>query len=182
MDFDIATCLFTGIMTDTGCFSFNSSYPEVYISVAELLSFGIDKDYIYSKIYDNFSESRMRLMGYCLYEKMVLLPGARVAYICLSEDEMKRFSHSPGDTEGFVNLPFSIKGVIFAALFIEKKDHVKISFRSRGNFPANEFSNKHFSGGGHLNAAGGESKEPIDKVIEKFTSSLLLYKELYHGV
>jgi bifunctional oligoribonuclease and PAP phosphatase NrnA len=180
MDHDIATCLFTGIMTDTGCFSFNSSYPEVYTTVSELLSYGIDKDFIYSKIYDNFSENRMRLMGYCLNEKMVLVPGFKVAYISISENEMKKFSHSPGDTEGFVNLPFSIKGVVFSALFIEKKDHVKISFRSRGTFPANEFSSKHFSGGGHLNASGGESKEALTKVIEKFISSLHLYKQLYH--
>lgn len=177
VDKDIATCLYTGIMTDTGCFSFNSSYPGIFTTVSELLNFNIDKDYIYSRVYDNYSEERMRLTGYCLHEKMTVIQEYHTAYISLSSDELKRFNHSPGDTEGFVNLPFSIKGIIFTAIFIENKDYVKISFRSRGNFAVNEFSAKYFNGGGHINAAGGEWKESLLETIKRFTNLLPLFKD-----
>ncbi len=172
IDRDIATCLFAGIMTDTGCFSYNCSYPEVFNTIARLMEYGIDKDNIYNKIYDNYSESRMRLMGYCLNEKMRVVHDYNTAYIFLSMEELKRFDHSPGDTEGFVNLPFSIKGIRFSALFIEKKDHIKISFRSRGRFDVNDFSSKYFNGGGHLNASGGEWKQSSDETIKRFVELL----------
>lgn len=172
IDQDIATCLFTGIMTDTGCFSFNSSYSGVFTAVAELLEYGLDKDSIYRNVYDNYSESRMRLMGYCLNEKMVVLPEYNTAYISLTEKELKSFKHIPGDTEGFVNLPFSIKGIRFTAIFLEKKEYIKISFRSRGNFDVNDFSAKYFNGGGHLNAAGGEWKQSLENTIKRFVSLL----------
>ena len=177
VDKDIATCLFAGIMTDTGCFSYNCSYPGVFNTVAQLMDYNIDKDKIYSQVYDNFSESRMRLMGYCLNEKMKVINDFNTAFIYISMEELKRFNHSPGDTEGFVNLPFSIKGVRFTALFIEKKDHVKISFRSRGNFDVNDFSTKYFNGGGHLNASGGEWKQSLDNTIERFVELLPLYSD-----
>ena len=177
IDRDIATCLYAGIMTDTGCFSYNSSYPEVFNVTAELLKFGIDKDKIYSSIYENFSEHRIRLMGYCLNEKMVVLSEYNTAYIYLNEKELKEYNHSPGDTEGFVNLPFSIRGIRFTALFLEKKENIKISFRSRGDFPANEFSAKYFNGGGHINAAGGEWKQSILITVKRFESLLPEYKD-----
>ena len=178
IDKDIATCLFAGIMTDTGCFSYNSSYPEVYQTVAELMIYGIDKDFIYSNIYENYSENRMKLMGYCLHHKMTVFPEFNTAFISLTRDEIKQFNHSPGDTEGFVNLPFSIKGIVFTAMFIEKKDYVKISFRSRGTFAVNDFSAKYFNGGGHLNAAGGEWKESLANTIKRFEELLPLFKDV----
>jgi phosphoesterase RecJ-like protein len=168
VDKTIAECLFVGIMTDTGCFSFNSSEPGTYIIVSELLEKGIDKDYIHSLVYDNFSEERMRMLGYSLKEKMVVLPEHRTAYIHLSREEMKRFNHLFGDTEGFVNYPFSIKDIRVTALFLEKKDRVKISFRSKGDFPINRFASKYFNGGGHYNAAGGESTENLDETLKRF--------------
>jgi phosphoesterase RecJ-like protein len=175
IDTDIAVNLFTGIMTDTGCFSFNSSRPRTFQTVAGLLTHSFDKNQIFSKVYDNYSESRMRLMGYCLHEKMVVLPQHKTAYIALSHEELARFNFQPGDTEGFVNLPFSIQGVRFTALFIERDDHVKISFRSRGIFPANRFSEQHFSGGGHLNAAGGESHQDLQTTVNRFLEILPRY-------
>lgn len=175
LDTDIAVNLFTGIMTDTGCFSFNSSRPQTYQTVAGLLSYSFDKNQIFSQVYDNYSESRMRLMGYCLHEKMVVLPQYKTAYIALSHEELARFNFQPGDTEGFVNLPFSIRGVRFTALFIERDDHVKISFRSRGSFPANKFSEEHFAGGGHLNAAGGESHQDLHTTVNRFLETLARY-------
>lgn len=177
IDKQIAEALFTGIMTDTGNFSFACSYPEVWETVAKLLQYGVDKNEIFSKVYDNFSADRMRLMGFCLNEKMKIYPEFNTAVISLSKDELTRFNHKPGDTEGFVNLPFSIKGIKFTVLFLEKSDHVKISFRSRGNFSVNDFSLKNFRGGGHVNAAGGEWDKPLNKVIEKFEAILPLYKD-----
>lgn len=176
MDKAIAECIYTGILTDTGCFNYNSSRTRTFEIAAQLLRYGIPKDEIFSRIYDNFSEQRMRLLGYCLNEKMVVLPEYHTAYMLISLEEQKRFNFATGDSEGLVNYPLSIKGICFTALFIERKDKVKISFRSRGKFPSNLFSERHFSGGGHLNAAGGESALPLDKTVQKFNELLSDYK------
>ena len=179
IDMEIATSLFVGILTDTGCFSFNSSDPETYIRVAELLGYGINKDEIFSLVYDNYSDNRMRLLGYVLKEKMEVIPEYNTAFISITMDELERYSFVMGDTEGFVNYPLSIRHVRFSALFIEKPDHVKISFRSKGSFPANLFSRKHFNGGGHLNAAGGELYSNMEETLRLFRSLLPRYaKEL----
>ncbi len=182
IDKNIAECIFAGIMTDTGCFSFNSSKPETYKIIADLLTTGINKDKIYNLVYDNFSFQRMKLLGYCLNEKMVLLPGLHAAYISLTKDELDKYNFVPGDSEGFVNLPFSISGIHIAALFTEKKDHVRISMRSRGGFAVNEFCEKYFEGGGHKNAAGGESKLSMKETIEKFEKHLELYRNEINNV
>ncbi len=171
----LCVCLYTGIMTDTGCFSFNSSRPETFRTVANILESGIDKDRIFNRIYNTFSDSRMRLLGFSLDQKMKVLPSHRTAYIALTAEEMKRYHFQFGDSEGFVNHPLSINGIRFSALFLEKKKHIKISFRSRGSFPANEFSEKHFNGGGHLNAAGGESSVSMEETLKKFESLLSEY-------
>jgi phosphoesterase RecJ-like protein len=176
MDKSIAECIYTGILTDTGCFSYNSSRTRTFEIAAHLLQYAIHKDEIYSRIYDNYSAQRMRLLGYCLNEKMVVLPDLSTAYMSITLEEQKRFDFATGDSEGFVNYPLSIKGISFTALFTERKDKVKISFRSRGSFPSNVFSERHFSGGGHLNAAGGESNLSLDETIQKFTELLSAYK------
>jgi len=173
----IAECLFVGIMTDTGCFSFNSSEPSTYHVVSDLLGTGIDKDRIHSLIYDNFTEERMRMLGYCLQEKMVVLPRHRTAYIYLDREEMEKYNHLSGDTEGFVNYPFSIKDIRVTALFLEKKNHVKISFRSKGDFAINRFASKYFNGGGHNNAAGGESPDKLHDTIIRFESLIAEYTD-----
>ena len=167
---EMAECLYTGILTDTGCFSYNSSHADTFRTVAELLETKIDKDRVFNLVYNNFSETRMKLLGFSLNEKMTVLPQYNTAYISLTIDEMKRYNFSVGDSEGFVNYPLSIKGICFSALFLERKDHVKISFRSKGNFPVNRFSEKHFNGGGHINAAGGESFESLNATLRKFHS------------
>ena len=173
----IAECLFVGIMTDTGCFSFNSSSPDTFLVVAELLTLGIDKDNIHSLVYNNYTEDRLRLLGYSLRYNMVVLPERRTAYIHLSRNELKQHDHQFGDTEGFVNYPFSIKDIRVTALFLEKKDHVKISFRSKGSFPINQFAGKYFNGGGHNNAAGGESNESLADTIKKFELLIAQYSD-----
>ncbi len=168
IDTQIASCLYVGIMTDTGCFSFNSSLPRTFEIVEGLLLRGIDKDRIYSLVYDNYTEDRMRLLGYSLEQKLVVIPKHRTAYISLTRDELKRFKHAKGDTEGFVNYPFSVSNIRVSALFIEREDHIKISFRSKGDFPINSLAAKFFNGGGHKNAAGGESYEELSVTIKKF--------------
>ncbi len=142
------------------------------------MSFGIDTELIHSNVYDNFTADRFRLMGYCLLHKLVILPEFRTAYISVTRDELKMFNFVPGDTEGFVNIPLSINNIVFSALFIEKENIVKASFRSKGSFPANQFSALHFEGGGHKNAAGGEAGTTLEKVIEKFTQLLPGYLHL----
>lgn len=177
IDTAIAECIFTGIMTDTGCFSFNSSEPRTWEIVGDLLNFGINKDRIYSLVYDNFAENRMRLMGYCLNEKMVVLPEYKAAYITLSLEEQRRFNFAIGDSEGFVNLPLSIRGIKFSTLFLEKADHVKLSFRSKGEFAVNRFSELHFGGGGHTNASGGETKLNLADTVQKYLDTLPLFAD-----
>lgn len=179
MDKDIASCLYVAIMTDTGNFNYASSYPEIFHVMGELMKFGIDKDKIYSSVYDAFSEDRMRLQGYCMQEKMVVLPQYHTAFISLTEEELKRFNHRKGDTEGFVNIPFSVKGIRFTALFVEKKDLIRVSFRSRGDFPVNKVASEHYRGGGHTNAAGGDSLLSMEETLAKFESLLPEYLKYF---
>jgi bifunctional oligoribonuclease and PAP phosphatase NrnA len=145
IDHNAAEALFTGIMTDTGSFSHNISRPNTFQVVAKLMEWKIDTEKIHAAVYHNFSANRMKLLGHSINNKMEVFPELRSAVIWLSQEELKEFDHEPGDTEGFVNYPLSINNIVFCALFIEKKEYVKVSFRSKGNFPANEFSRKHFS-------------------------------------
>ncbi len=181
IDKKVAECIYAGIMTDTGSFSFNSSRPDTYHIIAELLSKGINKDIIYSKVYDNFSEQRMKLLGYCLDKKMTVLPELGTAYICLTAEEKKNYNFQPGDSEGFVNYPLSISGIFFSVFFMENSGKVKLSFRSKGDFPVNYFASRHFQGGGHINAAGGETDLPIDKAVDRFLGLLPAYIQEYRN-
>lgn len=175
---EIATCLYVAIMTDTGNFSYASSYPEIFHIVGDLMKYDLDKDMIYSQVYDAFTEDRLRLQGYCMQEKMVVIPEYFTAYISLSDEELTRFNHRKGDTEGFVNIPFAIKGIRFTALFVEKKDRIKVSFRSRGSFPVNQIAAEQYHGGGHINAAGGDSFESMDDTLSRFESLLSRYAKM----
>ena len=187
IDRNIAECLYAGIMTDTGSFSYNSSLPDTYYVVSRLIEKGIDKDQIYWRVYDNYSVDRMRLLGYCLNTKLKVLPEYGAAYISIDRSDLKRFNYQPGDSEGFVNYPLSIQGAMFSVIFIEQEDYVKISFRSKGDFYANRFASNHFNGGGHKNAAGGYSELSMKQTLEKFESLLPEYKtqllenHLYHA-
>jgi len=165
---EAAECIYAGIMTDTGSLNYNSSRPETYLIVADLLKMGIDKDHIHHMIFHNNSFDRMRLLGHALGEKMERIPEFNAAFISLSQEELKRFNFKPGDTEGFVNQALWIEGVKLSAFFSEKSNMIKISFRSRGGFPANKFSELYFNGGGHFNAAGGESKLGLQDTIKRF--------------
>jgi phosphoesterase RecJ-like protein len=160
--------LYVGIITDTGNFEHGNYTPDTFRIVADLLESGIEKGKILNLIYNNFSFDRMRLQGFALNSRMVVLPEYKSAYIYLSKEDLKNYNHVKGDTEGFVNLPLSIKGIHFSAMFIEKDGFIKLSFRSKGIFPSNEFASLYFSGGGHLNASGGEYPDTLENTIEYF--------------
>ncbi len=173
-----AECLYTGIMTDTGSFQYNISNPDTFKTVSKLLKYRIDADRIHAQVYHNFSTGRMRLLGYCLNEKMEILPDFHTGIITITREELKKFDYTPGDTEGFVNYPLAIAGIVFSVLFIEREDRVKCSFRSTGDFPANQFSAEHYNGGGHLNAAGGEMFDTLEQSVIKFKQLLPRYLHL----
>jgi phosphoesterase RecJ-like protein len=170
-----AECIYTGMMTDTGSFTYNSNQPEIYTIISELIKKGINKDRIYREVYQTYSESRLRLMGYVLYEKMKLYPEKQTALLTLSQEELKRFRYVTGDTEGFVNLPLSVSGVEFAVFIREDPDCVKLSFRSAGDFPCNEFATRYFNGGGHKNASGGEFCGSLAEAVAAFEKGLDAY-------
>jgi phosphoesterase RecJ-like protein len=178
IDKDIAACLYTGIMTDTGSFRYDSVSAHTHRIIADLLETGLKPSEIHSAVYDTYNESRVKLLGYCLSEKMVVLPEFKTAYISLSDKELQQFSHQKGDTEGIVNYPFSIKGIRFCAFFSEGDGKIKISFRSKGDFDVNQFARKHFNGGGHINAAGGRGNvNNLEQTIQEFVGLLPGYKK-----
>ncbi len=176
IDKKIAACLYTGLMTDTGSFRYPSVTANTHLVLSELIKTGIVPADIHSEIYDTYSEDRMRLLGYALSEKMTIIKDLPVAYMAISHAELKEFNFKKGDTEGLVNYPFSIKGIKVCALFNESEDgYIKISFRSKGKVDVNKFARNYFSGGGHINAAGGKSDDSLAKTVEKFID---LAKEL----
>ena len=175
----IAECIYTGILTDTGSFSYACNYERTFRIVADLYKLGINGVEINRLVYATFSENRLRLLGYAISEKLKVISKYSTAYISLSAEELNRFNHQAGDTEGLVNYALSIKGIKFAALFTERKDKIRISFRSVGEYSVNSFANKHFEGGGHKNAAGGDSFLTLDKTLEKFERLLPEYGEQF---
>ena len=180
---EAAECIYTGMMTDTGGFTYNSNDREIYLIIGELLSKGIDKDEIYRKVFNTHSEGRLRLMGYVLYEKMQVFPQFNAALITLTREEQKKFEYKKGDTEGFVNMPLSMKGICFSVFLREdtEKDMIKVSLRSVGTFPCNEVAAEFFGGGGHLNASGGEFYGPMEDAVDLFKQALVKYEDLLLG-
>lgn len=174
---NIAECIYAGIVTDTGSFSYLCNHEKTYRVVAELIKLGIDGEHIHRLVYDTFSEDRLRLLGFCLSERMIVLPEYHTAYIYLSESDLKRFNYQIGDLEGVVNYPLSIKNVKFSVLFREQPRKIRMSLRSKGEFAVNEFAESHFKGGGHKNAAGSDSFLTLKETLDKFESLLPQYKE-----
>jgi phosphoesterase RecJ-like protein len=174
-----AECIYTGMMTDTGGFTYNSNNREIYFIISELLSKGIDKDDIYRKVYNTYSESRLRLMGYVL-SNMRVYKDYNSALISLTKDEQGKFDYIKGDSEGFVNIPLSIKNVCFSCFLREdtEKKMIKISLRSVGKFPCNQLAAEFFNGGGHLNASGGEFYGTMEEAVKVFEQALEKYKPL----
>ena len=178
MSHESATAIYTGMMTDTGAFTYNSNSAEIYYIIGELLKKGINKDQIYSNVYHNYSEDRYRMLGFTLSEKMKIYPEYNTALIWLTNEEQKRYKVRKGDREGFANLPLSIKGIIFSVFIREDNEMIKISFRSQKDFPSNKFAAQCYNGGGHLNASGGEFYGTMDEAIAIFEKALPEYADL----
>ncbi len=164
-----ATCLYTGIVTDSGSFKFIKTTSNTHRIVADLIDLGVDNPNVHIALFNNNSANKLQLLGQAL-QNIRILPEQKTAYITLSQQELSRYHHKKGDTEGIVNYALSIKDINFAAIFIENKDEgiIKISFRSEGNIDVNEFARKYFNGGGHINAAGGKSFDNLEDTTKKF--------------
>jgi phosphoesterase RecJ-like protein len=178
---EIAECLYTGIVTDTGSFRFASCSSETMRIAASLMDKGIQHEEIFSKVYDSFTESRVKFIGYAISQKLEVLKEFSTAIISINRDELKTYGVITGDTEGLVNYGLSIEGVKFAILIIDRTKIVKMSFRSKGDFAANVFAMEHFNGGGHFHAAGGSSFDSLEQTVEKVKNALTLYKGVLNG-
>lgn len=175
---NISTCLYVGIMTDTGSFRFPSTTSRTHEVVGSLIEKGANNAQIHNNVFDTNSYSRLQLLGRAM-QNLKVIPELSTAYITLSQAELDEFNFKKGDTEGFVNYGLSLKGIVFAAIFIEnhQDDIIKISLRSKGSFSVNQFSRAHFNGGGHDNAAGGRSELSLQETVDKFISILPQYKD-----
>jgi phosphoesterase RecJ-like protein len=149
---------------------------------ADLIDCGVIHTQIHERIFDVFTPSRSKLFGYCLYEKLEIIPELRTALIYLSAEEIQRFNVITGDTEGLVNLGLNIENIVLSVLIIDRTKMVKMSFRSKGDFAVNEYAEKYFSGGGHRNASGGQSPEPLENVVQKFRDTIKLYEKELNAV
>ncbi|MFN5705830.1 MAG: DHH family phosphoesterase [bacterium] len=175
---EAATCLYTGIMTDTGSFRFASTTASVHRIIADLIELGADNSRIHELIYDTNSENRLKFLGEVLSNRMVVLKEKHTAYISIDKDLLKKYDIRTGDTEGVVNYALSIHGIKLAVLVIDRGELRKLSFRSKAEFPANEVAKKYFSGGGHRNAAGGSSMMSLEDTVAKFLEVLPEYEYL----
>ena len=185
---NIATCLYTGLMTDTGNFSYNSNRPQIYSIISHLVAAGANKDEIYNAVFNQYSVERMKMVGYCLYQKMRVFPEHHTALIYLSRKELYRFNFQKGDAEGIVNMPLQSKDIHYSVFMREDKatpdemeknggisTKIKLSFRSQGDRPVNVFASEIFNGGGHANASGGEFYGPLQDAVQLFLDNYERY-------
>ncbi|HEY8929763.1 MAG TPA: DHH family phosphoesterase [Mucilaginibacter sp.] len=175
---DVATCLYTGIMTDSRSFSLPNTTSAVHRIIADLIDAGAVNWHIYDQIYNNSSENRLRFLGLCLSEKLEVLPEFNTALITATKADLEKYEVMTGDTEGIVNYALSITGIKLAAFIVERTDKVKLSLRSKGEFPANDICKKYFNGGGHRNAAGGAVDDTLENIVNQFKQILPEYKKL----
>jgi phosphoesterase RecJ-like protein len=168
LNINIAACIYLGIMTDSGSFRFHNVSHDTHRIAGELIEMGLDHAEIHRNVYDTNLMDKLKLIGYALSEKLVVMPEHATAFISLTSEELKRYNYRQGDTEGLVNQALSIRGIKLAAFFREGNNEIKSSFRSKGNFDVNQFSRSHWQGGGHINAAGGISFDSMESTLEKF--------------
>lgn len=176
---DMANALYTGINTDTGGLNHNSSRPETYRIIADLLEAGLDKAFVHENIYQMNHLSRLRLIGYSLLKKLKVDKRYPVAIIPIEKEELERYYYKDGDLEGLVNIPLSMRNVLVSIQITERKDRVKLSFRSKRDIPVNEWAKEWFNGGGHLNAAGGQMELPLEEVVKKVRETIPLFFERF---
>ena len=173
--------IYCGMMTDTGGFTFNSNNPEIFFIISQLLTKGIDKDRIYRNVYHNFSEDRLRLMGYVMLEKLVVDPQRHASYYALTRKDLKRFHFVKGDAEGLVNMPLQIKGHKLSISLredTERDNLIWVSLRSVDQFPCNKMAEEFFNGGGHLNASGGRLNCTMNEAEKIAQQAILHYESL----
>lgn len=175
IDTEAAMAIYTGMMTDTGNFSYNSNDPRLYQIIARLLDKGINKDEIYKAVYFTNSVNRLRLNGFAMYERFQVFPEHRAALITLTRDELNSFQYQKGDTEDLVNRPLTCPAIIYSVFLREESNYIKVSTRSKGNFPVNLLCSEYFNGGGHLNAAGGEFYGTLQEAIEALHAAFPLF-------
>lgn len=175
LDKDAATAIYTGMMTDTGNFSYNSNDAELYRIVAKLVDKGIDKDAIYKKVYFNNTINRLKLNGYALCHKLEYFAEHRAALITLTREELNHYNYQKGDTEDLVNRPLTCPDVTYSFFLREETDYIKVSSRSKGDFPVNKMCQDFFNGGGHLNAAGGEFYGSLEECVDALRTAMLQY-------
>ena len=180
IDVTSASCFYTGIMTDTGGLSYNSSDPDLYLLVADLLRMGIDKSEIHDKIFNNKSVRRLRLLATSL-KKMEVIPGTNVSLIPLSKPVLDKHRYMTGDTEGFVNIPLQAKNLVCSMLLMERPDGIKVSLRSKGDFSVSEFASKYYGGGGHFNASGATMKMAFEEAVEVLKRDMKEYYTAMYG-
>ncbi len=177
INLDVATCLYTGVMTDTGSFRFPSTTASVHRMVAHLKELGLQHTVIHDKIYDNFLENRLRFIGNALMNRMDVLYEYNTALMFIPKSDLQKYDIRTGDTEGLVNYLLTIQGIKFGAIVIDRDEERKWSFRSKGNFDVNTFARLHFEGGGHVNAAGGRSSLPLDQTVKNFYQIIKQYEQ-----
>lgn len=176
---EVANALYTGINTDTGGLNHNSSRPETYLVIARLLELGLNKAYVHENLYQHNRLSRLRLVGNSLLNKLTVHPVYPVALIPISKEELEKYDYKEGDLEGLVNIPLSVENVLVSIQITQRKERVKLSFRSKGDIPVNAWAKEHFNGGGHLNAAGGQSSMPIQQVVQKVRDTAAWFFDRY---
>lgn len=179
IDADAANCFLTGMMTDTINFSVSTSDPAIYPVVGQLVELGADRQRLNRLLFNTHSESFLRIQGFALAERMQLFHNTHAGLIVLWRDDLNKFNYQKGDTEGLVNRPLEVPGILYSCFLREEEDYIKVSMRSLGNFPVNELCSEYFGGGGHLNAAGGEFPGTMDECIAKFIEILEINKKRY---
>ena len=172
IDEDAATCLYTGLVTDSGSFRFRSTTPHTMRVAGDLMDHGVNIERVHQAIMDDNSVERLRLLGFMLSQRMEVLPESHTTIITLSRADLEKHHNRPGDTEGFVNYGLSVRGVKLSAFFVERPDMVKVSLRSKGDLAVDRFLKEHFNGGGHANAAGGHTSETLDQAVARFKTLL----------
>ena len=177
IDESVADCLYAGVMTDTGSFRFPSTSASVHRMVATLKDKGLQHSRVHEELFDNYLENRFRFIGHVLQNRMEIFYEYNTALIAVSQQDLIKYDIITGDTEGLVNYPLSIKGIKLAAIVIDRGEERKCSFRSKGGFDVNTFARKYFNGGGHFNAAGGQSKDSLDAVVAKFKAAMAENKD-----
>ncbi len=173
---NIAECLYTGVMTDTGSFRFPATSASVHRMIADLKDIGLKHTHVHDRIYDNFLEDRLRFIGYALVNRMEVMYEYNTALMYITRADLQRYNIKTGDTEGLVNYLLTIQGIKFGALVIDREGERKWSFRSKGAFDVNSFARKHFNGGGHVNAAGGGTYDSLDETVKHFKEVIKEYQ------